>query len=98
MRVGLGYALVLLSTLGPSTFGQGCLQAQTHTSAGQAKTSAKAAQTQREQTQRDQAQMDRAQMDRDLMEITIPQLQAMYRSRRYTVTEVVEWYMARIAR
>src|SRR5271168_1874294 len=37
-------------------------------------------------------------MDRDLLEVTIPQLEAMYRSHRYTVTEVVHWYMARIAR
>src|ERR1700692_566758 len=79
MRVGLGYALVLLSTLGLSTLEQGGAQAQTHTSSGQGKVS-------------------KAQMDRDLMEVTIPQLQAMYRSHRYTVTEVVEWYMARIAR
>src|ERR1700730_673208 len=79
MRVGLGYALVLLSTLGLSTLEQGGAQAQTHTSSGQGKVS-------------------KAQMDRDLMEVTIPQLQAMYRSHRYTVTEVVEWYVARIAR
>lgn len=76
MRIGLGYALLLLSTLG-----EGCLQAQTHTPA------AKVA----------QAQIDRKQMDKDLMEVTIPQLEALYRSHRYTVTEVVEWYMARIA-
>jgi amidase len=37
-------------------------------------------------------------MDHDLLEVTIPQLEAMYRSQRYTVTEVVRWYMARIAR
>jgi amidase len=34
----------------------------------------------------------------DLLEVTIPQLQAMYRSHRYTVTQVVQWYLARIAR
>lgn len=35
-------------------------------------------------------------MDRDLLEITIPQLERLYRSHKYTVTEVVRWYMARI--
>jgi amidase len=35
-------------------------------------------------------------MDRDLLEITIPQLEQLYRSHEYTVTEVVRWYMARI--
>jgi amidase len=37
-------------------------------------------------------------MDRDLLEVTIPQLEELYRSNKYTVTEVVHWYMARIAR
>jgi Asp-tRNA(Asn)/Glu-tRNA(Gln) amidotransferase A subunit family amidase len=37
-------------------------------------------------------------MDRDLLEVTIPQLEEFYRSHKYTVTEVVEWYLARIAR
>src|ERR1700733_10017726 len=35
-------------------------------------------------------------MDRDLLEITTPQLEQLYRSHKYTVTEVVRWYMARI--
>src|ERR1700733_5209340 len=35
-------------------------------------------------------------MDRDLMEITIPQLEQFYKSHKYTVTEVVRWYAARI--
>lgn len=35
-------------------------------------------------------------MDRDLLEITIPKLQHLYRSHKYTVTEVVHWYVARI--
>src|SRR5579864_1672197 len=35
-------------------------------------------------------------MDRDLLEITIPGLQALYRSHKYTVTEVVRWHVARI--
>jgi Asp-tRNA(Asn)/Glu-tRNA(Gln) amidotransferase A subunit family amidase len=37
-------------------------------------------------------------MDRDLLEVTIPRLDELYRSHKYTVTEVVQWYMARIAR
>src|SRR5580704_6893073 len=36
--------------------------------------------------------------DRDLMEVTVPQLEAMYRNHKYTVTQVVEWYLARIAK
>jgi amidase len=35
-------------------------------------------------------------MDRDLMEVTIPQLEQFYAAHKYTVTEVVHWYMARI--
>jgi Asp-tRNA(Asn)/Glu-tRNA(Gln) amidotransferase A subunit family amidase len=37
-------------------------------------------------------------MDRDLLEVTIPRLEELYRRHKYTVTEVVRWYMARIAR
>jgi Asp-tRNA(Asn)/Glu-tRNA(Gln) amidotransferase A subunit family amidase len=37
-------------------------------------------------------------MDRDLLEVTIPRLEELYRSHKYTVTEVVQWYLARIAR
>jgi amidase len=37
-------------------------------------------------------------MDRDLMEVTVPQLQEFYRSHKYTVTEVVRWHLARIAK
>jgi amidase len=37
-------------------------------------------------------------MDRDLMEVTIPRLEGFYRSHKYTVTQVVEWHMARIAK
>ena len=37
-------------------------------------------------------------MDRDLLEVTIPRLEAIYRSHKYTVTQVVEWYLARIAK
>jgi amidase len=39
-----------------------------------------------------------AAMDRDLLEVTVPQLEAMYRSHKYTVTQVVNWYVARITR
>jgi amidase len=42
--------------------------------------------------------IDRSAMDRDLMEVTIPRLEELYRSRKYTVTEVVQWYMARISK
>ena len=37
-------------------------------------------------------------MDRDLMEVTVPQLEDMYRGHKYTVTQVVQWYLARIAK
>ena len=37
-----------------------------------------------------------AAMDRDLMEVTVPRLEAMYASHKYTVTQVVQWYLARI--
>jgi amidase len=37
-------------------------------------------------------------MDRDLMEVTVPQLQKLYADRKYTVTQVVQWYLARIHR
>jgi amidase len=35
-------------------------------------------------------------MDQDLMEVTIPQLEDLYRSHKYTVTQVVHWYIARV--
>jgi amidase len=35
-------------------------------------------------------------MDRDLIEITIPQLQALYRSHKYSVSDVVRWHIERI--
>src|SRR5271170_6108992 len=37
-------------------------------------------------------------MDRDLLEVTVPQLEELYKSNKYTVSEVVHWYMARIAK
>jgi Asp-tRNA(Asn)/Glu-tRNA(Gln) amidotransferase A subunit family amidase len=39
-----------------------------------------------------------ADLDRDLPEIDIPQLETVYTSHRYSVTQVVEWYLGRIAR
>ncbi len=39
-----------------------------------------------------------AQMDRDLMEVTIPQLHRYYAQHKYTITQVVNWYLDRIAR
>lgn len=44
------------------------------------------------------AQPARAAMDRDLMEVTVPQLESLYRQHRYTVTQVVTWYLDRIDR
>jgi amidase len=47
------------------------------------------------------ARIDRhsqAVMDHDLLEITIPQLEKLYAAHKYTVTQVVLWYMARIAK
>jgi Asp-tRNA(Asn)/Glu-tRNA(Gln) amidotransferase A subunit family amidase len=37
-------------------------------------------------------------MDHDLLEVTIPRLERYYRTGRYTVTQVVDWYIARIRR
>jgi amidase len=37
-------------------------------------------------------------MDRDLFEVTIPQLEELYRNHKYTVTEVVRWHIARVDR
>jgi Asp-tRNA(Asn)/Glu-tRNA(Gln) amidotransferase A subunit family amidase len=39
-----------------------------------------------------------AAIDRDLAEVTIPQLEKFYETHRYTVTQVVKWYIARIAK
>src|SRR5580704_10820252 len=35
-------------------------------------------------------------IDHDLFEVTIPQLEQFYRDHKYTVTEVVNWYIGRI--
>ena len=37
-------------------------------------------------------------MDHNLLEVTIPQLERLYASHTYTVTQVVQWYVARIGR
>jgi amidase len=37
-------------------------------------------------------------MSRDLLEVTIPELEQMYSNHKYTVTGVVQWYLARIAK
>ena len=39
-----------------------------------------------------------AAMDRDLMDVTMDRLEALYREHRYTVTQVVQWHLDRIAR
>jgi len=40
----------------------------------------------------------RAQMDRDLMEVTVDRLHQLYHQHRYTVVQVVQWHLDRIAR
>src|SRR5579859_6740308 len=35
-------------------------------------------------------------IDKDLFEVTIPQLQNLYSAHKYTVTQVVQWHLARI--
>jgi Asp-tRNA(Asn)/Glu-tRNA(Gln) amidotransferase A subunit family amidase len=39
-----------------------------------------------------------SEIDKDLMEVTVPQLEAFYAAHKYTVTQVVEWHLARIHR
>jgi amidase len=39
-----------------------------------------------------------SEMDQDLFEVTIPQLESFYASHKYTVTQVVQWHLARIHR
>jgi amidase len=41
---------------------------------------------------------DRATIDRDLLDVTVPELQQLYRDGRYTVTQVVQWHLDRIDR
>jgi Asp-tRNA(Asn)/Glu-tRNA(Gln) amidotransferase A subunit family amidase len=50
-------------------------------------------------TQQNQAKpQDNAAMDRELSEISVSRLESLYAARTYTVTQVVEWYLARIER
>src|ERR1700743_2298307 len=42
------------------------------------------------------AQPGRPAMDRDMIEVTVPQLHSYYADRKYTVTQVVQWYLDRI--
>ncbi|HEU4635499.1 MAG TPA: amidase, partial [Edaphobacter sp.] len=37
-------------------------------------------------------------LDRDLMEVSVPKLEGLYAAHKYTVTQVTEWYLDRIAR
>ena len=37
-------------------------------------------------------------MDRDLMDVSVVRLHALYREHRYTVTQVVQWHLDRVAR
>src|SRR5689334_1171191 len=39
-----------------------------------------------------------AAIDAALLEVTVPKLEALYRARTYTVTQVVQWHLDRIAR
>src|ERR1700752_2619450 len=39
-----------------------------------------------------------ASMDRDLIEVSIPQLHRYYEQHRYSVAQVVAWYLGRITR
>ena len=44
------------------------------------------------------ASPEKSAMDRDLMEVTVDRLHALYREHRYTVTQVIQWHLDRIAR
>src|ERR1022692_1236189 len=39
-----------------------------------------------------------SEIDKDLFEVTVPQLEKLYASHKYTVTQVVQWHLARIHR
>src|SRR5579863_612406 len=45
-----------------------------------------------------QAAEAQSEMDHDLFEVTIPQLENFYATHKYTVTQVVQWHLARIAK
>jgi amidase len=42
--------------------------------------------------------IDTGVIDKDLFEVTIPQLEGFYSTHKYTVTQVVQWHLARIHR
>jgi aspartyl-tRNA(Asn)/glutamyl-tRNA(Gln) amidotransferase subunit A len=44
------------------------------------------------------SEQSRLKMDHDLLEISVDQLHALYKTHRYTVTQVTAWYLDRIAR
>lgn len=55
-----------------------------------------AAQGQNHPSVRSWSQPPESRIDKDLLETTIPRLQELYSQRKYTVTQVVQWYLARI--
>src|SRR5262249_18563034 len=44
------------------------------------------------------APAERAAMDHDLLDVTLDRLHELYREHRYTVTQVIQWHLDRIAR
>jgi amidase len=69
--------------------------AQTQTMSGVEVSSSRNTEHARATSQAVQAQ---AAMDDDLMEVTIPELENFYTTHKYTVTQVVQWHLARIAK
>lgn len=55
-----------------------------------------AAQGQNDPTAPSRPSPSASRMDKDLLEITIPRLQELYFQRKYTVTQVTQWHLARI--
>ena len=37
-------------------------------------------------------------IDRDLLDVTVPKLRELYTGKKYTITQVVRWHLARIDR
>ncbi len=48
--------------------------------------------------QRNSRPVHQAAIDRDLMDVSVDRLHTLYREHRYTVTEVVQWHLDRLAR
>ena len=44
------------------------------------------------------SQPQSTEQDRDLLEVTVPKLESLYRAHKYTVTQVTQWHLDRIAR